>query len=173
VSNIYYCLTATVLFLWGALSDERTGLSFVYVAGPCQRSLSRVRVPLGLTTIFYCLRFETFLFVASYVSQGHGGGIRPHLHVGYWFPFNTYIIYTQRFSLSLYNPSARTTQKTQCLCCCEALFTEPLSSNDVLLLRMYASAGMCLPNHCLAMDLYVTVLSWNLLERTIEKNKNS
>jgi hypothetical protein len=30
--------------LGGALSDERTGLSFVYGAGPCQRSLSRVRV---------------------------------------------------------------------------------------------------------------------------------
>jgi hypothetical protein len=30
---------------WGALSDERTGLSFVYASGPCQRSLSRVRVP--------------------------------------------------------------------------------------------------------------------------------
>jgi hypothetical protein len=26
--DIYYCLTVTVLFLWGALSDERTGLSF-------------------------------------------------------------------------------------------------------------------------------------------------
>jgi hypothetical protein len=33
------------LILWGALSDERTGLSFVYAAGPRQRSLSRVRVP--------------------------------------------------------------------------------------------------------------------------------
>jgi hypothetical protein len=31
----FYCLTFTVLFLWGALSDERTGLSFVYAAGPC------------------------------------------------------------------------------------------------------------------------------------------
>jgi hypothetical protein len=30
---------------WGALSDERTGLSFVYVAGPRQRSLSPVRIP--------------------------------------------------------------------------------------------------------------------------------
>jgi hypothetical protein len=30
--------------LWGALSDERTGLSFVYAVGPRQRSLSRVRV---------------------------------------------------------------------------------------------------------------------------------
>jgi hypothetical protein len=31
-------------------------------------------------TIFYCLRFETSLFVASYDSQGHGGSIRPRLH---------------------------------------------------------------------------------------------
>jgi hypothetical protein len=42
--DIYYSLTVTVLFLWGILSDERTGLSFVYAAGPCQRSLSRVRL---------------------------------------------------------------------------------------------------------------------------------
>jgi hypothetical protein len=41
----YYYLTVTVLFLWVALSDERTGLSFVYAAGSSQRSLSRVRVP--------------------------------------------------------------------------------------------------------------------------------
>jgi hypothetical protein len=39
------CVTVAVLFLWGALSDERTGLSFIYAAGRCQRSLSRVRVP--------------------------------------------------------------------------------------------------------------------------------
>jgi hypothetical protein len=43
--DIFYCLTFTVLILWVALSDERTGLSFVYAAGPCQHSLSRVRVP--------------------------------------------------------------------------------------------------------------------------------
>jgi hypothetical protein len=42
---MYYSLTVTVLFLWSSLSDERTGLSFVYAAGPCQRSLSRVRGP--------------------------------------------------------------------------------------------------------------------------------
>jgi hypothetical protein len=38
--------------------------------------------PVGLVTIFYCLRFEIFIFVASYDSQGYGGGIRPHLHTG-------------------------------------------------------------------------------------------
>jgi hypothetical protein len=37
---------------------------------------------LGLATIFYCLTFETSLFVASCDSQGHGGGIRPRLHTG-------------------------------------------------------------------------------------------
>jgi hypothetical protein len=39
------CVTVTVLFLWGALSDERTGLSFVYAAGSRKRSRPRVRVP--------------------------------------------------------------------------------------------------------------------------------
>jgi hypothetical protein len=35
---------------------------------------------LVLATIFYCLRFETSLFVAFYDSQGRGGNIRPRLH---------------------------------------------------------------------------------------------
>jgi hypothetical protein len=38
------CVTVTVLILWGALSDERTCLSFIYAAGPCQRNISLVRV---------------------------------------------------------------------------------------------------------------------------------
>jgi hypothetical protein len=33
--DFYYFVTVTVLFLWGALSDERTGLTFIYAAGPC------------------------------------------------------------------------------------------------------------------------------------------
>jgi hypothetical protein len=45
MTRYYFYLTITVLLLWGALSDERTGLTFVYAAGPCQRSLSQVRVP--------------------------------------------------------------------------------------------------------------------------------
>jgi hypothetical protein len=40
--------------------------------------------PMGLVTIFYCLRFETSLFVASYDSQGYGGGIGPGLHMGFY-----------------------------------------------------------------------------------------
>jgi hypothetical protein len=50
--HIYYSLAVTVLLLWGALSDERTGLSFVYAAGPRQRSLPWVRVPWHLWPYF-------------------------------------------------------------------------------------------------------------------------
>jgi hypothetical protein len=41
--------------------------------------------PLDLATIFYCLSSETSLFVASYDSQGHGGGIRLRLLTGLVF----------------------------------------------------------------------------------------
>jgi hypothetical protein len=63
--------------MWGALSDERTGLSFTIPAGPRQRSRFRVKSTVELTTIFYCLRFDS-----SDDSQGYGGGIRHRLHTG-------------------------------------------------------------------------------------------
>jgi hypothetical protein len=39
--------------------------------------------PVGLVTIFYCLRLETSLFIASYDAHGCGGCIRPRLHMGW------------------------------------------------------------------------------------------
>jgi hypothetical protein len=33
-------------------------------------------------SVVYCLRFEASLLVASYDSQGYGGGIRLCLHAG-------------------------------------------------------------------------------------------
>jgi hypothetical protein len=38
-------MTIAFFLLWGALSDERTGLTFIYAAGPCQRNLSLLRAP--------------------------------------------------------------------------------------------------------------------------------
>jgi hypothetical protein len=59
---------------------------------------------MGIATIFYCLSFETSLFVTSYYSQGHGGGIRPRLHTGrlefYSRQVETYVT-TDRESASL------------------------------------------------------------------------
>jgi hypothetical protein len=43
--DFYYCQTIAGLLMWGALSDERMGLSFRITTGPRQRSHSRVRVP--------------------------------------------------------------------------------------------------------------------------------
>jgi hypothetical protein len=39
--DFYYCRTVAGLLMLGALSDERTGLSFVCASGSCQRSLAR------------------------------------------------------------------------------------------------------------------------------------
>jgi hypothetical protein len=81
--------------LCNIVSDERMCLSQLLLA---------LAIVVILMTTFYCLRFETsstwraryispknrvaqlypqgtkFLFVASYDSQGYGGGIRPRLH---------------------------------------------------------------------------------------------
>jgi hypothetical protein len=37
-ADLYYCLPVAELLMWGALSDERTGLSFTIAAGARQRS---------------------------------------------------------------------------------------------------------------------------------------
>jgi hypothetical protein len=48
----FFCRRTVVgLLMWGALSDERTGLSFTIAAGSRQRSHSRVRIPLDLDHI--------------------------------------------------------------------------------------------------------------------------
>jgi hypothetical protein len=94
------------LLMWGALSDERTGLLFTSAADPHQRSHSWVRVPISLSPIrdFPNLESQVSVFIyprkrvaqlypqalgslliASYDSQGYGGGIRTHLQDGFYF----------------------------------------------------------------------------------------
>jgi hypothetical protein len=58
--DLYYCQIVVGLLMWGALSDETTGLSFTISTGPRQRSHSRVS-HVALAIVFYCLRFETSL----------------------------------------------------------------------------------------------------------------
>jgi hypothetical protein len=43
--DLYYCQIVASLFVWEALSDERTSLSFTIAAGPRHRSHSWVRIP--------------------------------------------------------------------------------------------------------------------------------
>jgi hypothetical protein len=68
--------------MWGALWREDG--SVVYnCCWPSPKQSFSGPSPMGLVTIFYCLRIETSLFVASYDSQSYGGGIRTRLHTGY------------------------------------------------------------------------------------------
>jgi hypothetical protein len=102
------CQTVAGLLTWSALSVERMGLSFPTAACPRQLSRSRVRVPrdswLYLTVsdsripqpggpgpVFISPRNRVarlyhqvldYIFVASYDSQGYGGGIRTRLRAG-------------------------------------------------------------------------------------------
>jgi hypothetical protein len=66
----------------GAPSLTRGRVCLLYVPLALASAVFLGPSPLGLATLFYCLRFETSLFVASYDSQGHGGGIRPRLQTG-------------------------------------------------------------------------------------------
>jgi hypothetical protein len=64
----------------GAPSLTRWRVCLLYVPLTLASAVFLGLSPFGLATVFYCLRFETSLFVASYDSQGHGGGIWPRLH---------------------------------------------------------------------------------------------
>jgi hypothetical protein len=81
-------LTVTFLIPWGALSDERTGLSFVCAAGPCQRSLFRVLVPWDLRPYFTVsdLRVCPLICCADLLLSSTVGRTKIHLLEGFRFP---------------------------------------------------------------------------------------
>jgi hypothetical protein len=76
-----YCHTVAGLLMWDTLWREDGSVVYNCCWSLPAQSFSSPS-PVGLVTIFYCLRFETSLFVASYDSQGYGGRIRPRLHTG-------------------------------------------------------------------------------------------
>jgi hypothetical protein len=57
-------LVPTTRFLWGALSDETTALSFTFAAGPRQRSYFRVLVP-WVSWPYFTLSDSRLLFSSS------------------------------------------------------------------------------------------------------------
>jgi hypothetical protein len=104
--------------------------------------------PLGLVTIIYCLRFEAYLFVASYDSQGHGGAIRTRLHTGvtnYWTCSPRYI-------------TPARAHRERLLHYCAFCFRGNVSTD------LFPSNGCCtvacLHNCYLAMGLHVTIATW-------------
>jgi hypothetical protein len=95
----------------------------------------------GLSTIFYCFRFETSLFVASYDSQGYGG-----VRWSYSTP-PSHGIDSSRDSLnsSRYMASGRIHRKH--------LFHR-YPYNASITACLFFAAGTRLPRHCLAMNVY-------------------
>jgi hypothetical protein len=67
----YYHQTVASVLMWGALSDERTGVPFTISAGPRQRSHSRVWVP-GDSWPY---------FTASDLRLPQPGGPGPHIYI--------------------------------------------------------------------------------------------
>jgi hypothetical protein len=76
--DIYYYLTVTVLFFCGVPSLTRGRVCLLYIA-----SVIFLRIEsLSTRDNILLSQIWDFLFVASYYSQVHGGGIRPRLHTG-------------------------------------------------------------------------------------------
>jgi hypothetical protein len=139
------------LSLHNILSDERMDLSFTIAAGPSQHSHFQVWVQQDLWPHFTVFNSRLpqpggpghsiyipeeqgaslypqalgSLFIASY-SQGHGGGIRPHLHTG--------ISATQGSWPSLYNVGTGCIENSVLhwcvsICCLETCFTALMPRN--------------------------------------------
>jgi hypothetical protein len=126
-------LTFTVLFFCGALSDERTGLSFVYGAGPCQCNLSRVRVPSNSWPYF---TLSDLRLPFSSPPTTH------RVTVEAFEPPST------RLTVPSYNSSAGTLLKTLSYVVKIACLLVPYLAIYAVLFKTYAS-GMCLPSRCL------------------------
>jgi hypothetical protein len=112
--------------------------------------------PLGLATVFYCLRFETSLFVASYDSQGHGGGIRPRLHTGSRDGRLPQTLSPGSSSCLQDNPSARTTEKTHLphIVAKECFLIDcPATAINIRSIVERAHARRCLSCRCLAIHI--------------------
>jgi hypothetical protein len=92
--------------------------------------------PVGLAIIFYCLTFETSLFVASYDSQGHGGGIRPHLHTGLPILVSVALLITL-----LHGPNGK-----RCF-------------QQYLYCVRIRCRGTCLPSRCLETAIHATIFT--------------
>jgi hypothetical protein len=76
------CLTVTVLFLFGALSDQRTGLPVYMLLAPAS-AVFLVSESLGACDHILLSQIWDFPFRRLLDSQGHGGGIEHHLHTGW------------------------------------------------------------------------------------------
>jgi hypothetical protein len=88
LSGAHYQLFITVWqlrsCLCGAPSLSRGQVCLLYMLLALARAVFLGSESLGTRDHILPYQIETSFFVASYDSQGHGGGIRPRLHTGAW-----------------------------------------------------------------------------------------
>jgi hypothetical protein len=107
--------------MWGALSDERTGLSFTISAGPRQRSHSGVRVP-----------FDSWPILLSQIRDSRDGRHRLEgCHFAY-ISFKKSLLCNLQFVAVVIS-----FQQWKWNCVSEPLVLEPLRSNGRLLLNVW------------------------------------
>jgi hypothetical protein len=125
--ELYYLCVSYGLVLMGRPLWREVWSVFCMCCWPLPAQSFSGPSPLGLATIFYCLRFETSLFVASFDSQGHGGCIRSRLHTGIFFSIVLFIT-------PLYGPNRKHHFQQYLYFCLRIryrgnVFTEPLPRN--------------------------------------------
>jgi hypothetical protein len=77
-----YCQTVAGLFMWGALSLTRGRVCRLQLLLALASAVILGSESRGARDHILLPQIRDFLFVASYDSQGYGGGIRPRLHTG-------------------------------------------------------------------------------------------
>jgi hypothetical protein len=145
--DFYYCQPVAGLLMWGALSDDMTGLSFTTATGPRQRSYSRVRVQWN--SLPYFTVSDSILPFSSPPT-------------------------TRRATVDTFDPtSAWDTQQKIPLqhffyCCVKQLPHGPHRAHRfqvspfVRVRSLMPSNGRCLQRHHLATGLHTTILSSHL-----------
>jgi hypothetical protein len=118
----------------GALSDEMTSLSVVYAAAPCQRSLSRVRVP------WYS---QSYLTLSNLRLPFSSPSTTRRITVEVFDPASTRVLNLFCLLLSLY--SLRTDHTENSPHCCRGVFTATLHSSGRCANRIENAVLLVLP----------------------------
>jgi hypothetical protein len=168
----FYCrteygirLTVTFLIPWGALSDERTSLSFTIAAGSCQRSHSRIRVPWD-SRPYFTVTDSRLPFSSPRTT--HRATVEV-FDLTYTREASRTLELSLTNALSLWlgaNRRETTTSNTSCITLLLFVFCTLLRNVTCDLLPSNGgptvdcvNSKMCLPNRYLAMVIFVTILN--------------
>jgi hypothetical protein len=159
-------ITVRQLLMWGALSDERTGLPFKIAAGPRQRSHSRVRVRVPWDSRPYFTVSDSRLPFSSppttrRVTVEVFDPASKRNTDDDWlliYDWTTYIVQKRIRRKQNRCPATDICEphtKYLFLCCIySALYS---NGSYPVVACVFVVAGMCLPSRCPATGLYVTI----------------